>query len=132
MEGVRNRGGIVVLTGQKEVGTTTILRAFLHGADPKVLKTIRIDSPTVLYHDIVIVVAEALGLDVQTDDVDALLAQVGSALREEYQAGRNVALVIDDAQHMSLDMVVSLWRLVTLEAHLTVQLGLLSQRSSSL
>ena len=116
IEGIQTRSGIVIVTGQEGVGKTTILRACLHRADPNTLKMISVQLPTVSYPDLVAVVARALGLDVQTDDVEALLAQAHAALREEYQAGRNIALIIDEAQHMPLDTLASLSRLVTLEA----------------
>ncbi|MDH3605154.1 MAG: ATP-binding protein, partial [Candidatus Tectomicrobia bacterium] len=99
IDGVQSRSGIVVITGQQGVGKTTLLHAFLHRTDPKTLKTIRIEPPTVSYPDLLSIVAQALGLDAHTDDVEALLAQVHAALREQYQAGRNIALVIGEAQH---------------------------------
>jgi type II secretory pathway predicted ATPase ExeA len=115
LDGAQTRSGLVVITGQEGIGKTTLLRAFLHRADPKTLKTLCIPPPTVAYPDLVAVVARALGLEAPTDDLDALLAQLHAALRREYQAGRNMVLVIDEAQRMPLDTLASLSRLVTLE-----------------
>jgi len=115
LDGVQTRSGLVVITGREGIGKTTLLRAFLYRVDPKTLKTLCIQPPTVSSPDLVAVVARALGLDAQTDDVDALLAQLHAALRREYQAGRNRVLVIDEAQNIPLDTLASLSRLLTLE-----------------
>jgi type II secretory pathway predicted ATPase ExeA len=122
IDGVQTRSGLVVITGREGIGKTTLLRAFLHRADPKTLKTLCIRPPTVSDPDLVAVVARALGLEAPTDDIDALLAHLHAALKREYQAGRNVVLLIDEAQYLPLDTLASLSRLLTLE---TSQVNLL-------
>jgi general secretion pathway protein A len=98
--GIAARQGLVAITGAKGVGKTTLVRAYLARVAPPQL------TPIVLWHaprsfvEILALLAHRFAGPVATDDATALLAQTQQGLRHEAQQGRQVALIIDEAQHL--------------------------------
>src|SRR5713101_1791087 len=113
--GIEARQGFVALVGEVGLGKTTILRSYLEHVDPSYLKTIYIFNANVSFSDLLKTVCRECGLDVSTEDVFDTVNRLYQVLIEAYQQGRNVALIVDEAQHMPLETLEHLRMLSNLE-----------------
>jgi general secretion pathway protein A len=101
--GIEARQGFVAITGAKGVGKTTLVRSYLTRVAPPQLTTIVLWHARLCFLEILALMASRLGGPVATDDPAAMLAQTQQLLRQEFQQGRNVALIIDEAQHLPIE-----------------------------
>jgi general secretion pathway protein A len=130
MYGVESRQGFVVLTGEVGTGKTTVLRAYLAQMNPQQVRVIYLFDPNLSVRELLQRVLHELGRDVTGKrSVSWLMHWLHWTLIREYRAGRNVALIIDEAQHMSVEMLEQLRLLSNLETgeEKLVQLVLVGQ-----
>jgi general secretion pathway protein A len=106
--GIAARQGFVAITGAKGVGKTTLVRAYLARVAPPQLTTIVLWHAHLSFLEILALMARRFAGPVATDDTTALLAQMQQFLRHEAQQSRNVALIIDEAQHLPLETLEQL------------------------
>ena len=113
--GVKKRKGFVVILGEVGLGKTTILRSYLEGVSQQQLKTIYIFNANVSFKSLLKTIYQEMGLDVETDDIFEMVNDLHRVMIEEYRQGRNVVLVIDEAQNMPLETLENLRMLSNLE-----------------
>jgi general secretion pathway protein A len=113
--GIEDRKGVVAICGEVGLGKTTILRSYLEQVDPQALKTIHIINPNVSFPELLRAIYRAFGLVEHTEDLLAQLTYLHQLLIEEYHTGRNVVLLIDDAQHMPIETLANLRILSNME-----------------
>jgi len=113
--GIEERQGFVALIGEVGLGKTTILRSYLAHVDPGQLKTIYIFNSDLSFSDLLQTICRAFQLEATLDDVCDTINRLHQVLIEEYNQGRNVALLIDEAQHMPLETLEHLRLLSNLE-----------------
>jgi general secretion pathway protein A len=113
--GVEKKKGFVLIVGAVGVGKTTILRAYLENAEKTSLKIIYLFNSNVSYHNLLRFIFRELGLKPESDDVSEMVNQLHRALINEYKEGRNVLLLIDEAQNMPADTLENLRMLSNLE-----------------
>src|SRR5262245_2013314 len=106
--GIAARQGFVAITGDKGVGKTTLVHAYLARVAPPQLTTIVLWHAHLSFVELLAMMAHRFAGPVATDDAAALLAQMQQLLRHESQQGRNVALIIDEAQHLPLETLEQL------------------------
>ncbi len=109
-QGIAARQGLVVLTGAPGVGKTTLVHAYLASGAPH-LTTLVLWQAHHSFMDILALLARRLAVPVATDDLGALRAQIQQRLLDEAHLGRNVALIIDEAQHLPLETLEQVWEL---------------------
>ena len=109
-QGIAARQGLVVLTGAPGVGETTLVHAYLASGAPH-LTTLVLWQARHSFMDILALLARRLAVPVATDDLGALRAQIQQRLLDEAHLGRNVALIIDEAQHLPLETLEQVWEL---------------------
>jgi general secretion pathway protein A len=128
---IDTRQGVVAITGVSGVGKTTLVRAYLARIAPPSLTTIVLWQARLSFLEVLTVLARRFEEPVIPDAPEALRTQIQQRLKQEYHHGRNVALIIDDAQHLpraTLAQVVALTpRTPTGEP--LVQLALVGQRA---
>lgn len=97
--GVERRRGFVQIVGEVGTGKTTIVRAFLSALDRELYTTVVVLDPHMSFAELLHYMTRELG---ETTDAEgyALVSQVQGRLIEEYKAGRNVVLVVDEAHNM--------------------------------
>ena len=110
-QGIADRKGLVVLTGAPGVGKTTLVHAYLAGSAPPWLTTLVLWQARLSFMDILVLMVRRFEEPVTTDDLGALRTQMQQRLLHESHMGRNVALIIDDAQHLPLETLEQLWEL---------------------
>jgi general secretion pathway protein A len=114
--GIEERKGFIAITGEIGVGKTTILRAYLEGADPEKLKVVYIFNAALSFESLLKQIFNELGLAAeQGAGVPELVNQLHRFLIEEYKNDRNVALIIDEAQNMPIETLENLRMLSNLE-----------------
>jgi general secretion pathway protein A len=113
--GIDARQGFVAVTGEVGLGKTTIVRAYLERVDTRQLRTICIFNANITFPDLLQVIAQEFGLPCPADDPFSLVNQLHKVLINEYQQGRNVALLIDEAQNMPIETLEHLRMLSNLE-----------------
>jgi general secretion pathway protein A len=113
--GIEERQGFVALVGEVGLGKTTILRSYLERVDQAQLKTIYIFNSNVSFSDLLKTLCQEFGIEVMTEDVPDTVNRLHQVLIEEYKQGRNVALIVDEAQHMPIETLEHLRMLSNLE-----------------
>ena len=113
--GVEKKKGFVLIVGAIGVGKTTILRAYLENAEKTSLKIIYLFNSNVSYHNLLRFIFRELSIKPESDDVSEMVNQLHRVLINEYKEGRNVLLLIDEAQNMPADTLENLRMLSNLE-----------------
>lgn len=113
--GVEERQGFVALLGEMGLGKTTILRSYLERVDQSQLKPIHLLHPNLSFRELLYTLCQECGLEGTTETIAETITRLHHVLIEEYQQGRNVALLVDEAQHMPLETLEQLLLLSNLE-----------------
>jgi general secretion pathway protein A len=113
--GVEKKKGFVLIIGAVGVGKTTILRAYLEKAEKERLRVIYLFNSNISYSNLLKYIFRELNVVPDSDDVANMVTQLYHILINEYQEGRNVLLLIDEAQNMPLDTLENLRMLSNLE-----------------
>lgn len=113
--GVEERQGFVALLGEMGLGKTTILRSYLERVDQSQLKPIHLLHPNLSFRELLYTLCQECGLEGTTETIAETITRLHHVLIGEYQQGRNVALLVDEAQHMPLETLEQLLLLSNLE-----------------
>ncbi|WP_026841438.1 AAA family ATPase [Citrifermentans bremense] len=113
--GVEKRKGFILITGAVGVGKTTILRAYLENAEAQHLKTIYLFNANISYLNLLKYIFAELNMTPQSNEVSDLVNQLHQRLLYHYREGRNILLVIDEAQNMPVDTLENLRMLSNFE-----------------
>ena len=113
--GVEKKKGFVLIVGAVGVGKTTILRAYLEKTEKTRLRTIYLFNSNISYANLLRYIFRELGIAPESDVICDMINQLHQVLINEYQEGRNVLLLIDEAQNMPADTLENLRMLSNLE-----------------
>ena len=113
--GVEERQGFVALLGEMGLGKTTILRSYLERVDQSQLKPIHLIHPNLSFRELLHTLCQEYGLEGTTENIAETITRLHHVLIGEYQQGRNVALLVDEAQHMPRETLEQLLLLSNLE-----------------
>ena len=109
ISGVRERKGITVITGNVGVGKTTLINKLLQNMDEKV-KSAFIFFTKLNFRDLLKYILHELNVPAKGTDAFALLEKFYAYL-EERRSDEIVAVVIDEAQNLEMDVLKQLLRL---------------------
>jgi general secretion pathway protein A len=113
--GVQERKGFIVLVGEVGCGKTTLCRRFLNEIDPAHFDTALILNPRVTETQMLKAILTELGeTKLARSQVD-LVAQVNRVLLERIEKGRDIVLIIDEAQNLSFNVLEMVRLLSNLE-----------------
>ena len=113
--GVEERQGFVALLGEVGLGKTTILRSYLERVDQSQIKPIHLIHPNLSFRELLHTLCQECGLEGTTENIAETITRLHHVLIGEYQQGRNVALLVDEAQHMPIETLEQLLLLSNLE-----------------
>jgi general secretion pathway protein A len=113
--GVNERKGFVMLTGEVGTGKTTVLRAYLKQAEGSGIRPIYLFDPDISFGALLRMMLRELGALHSSTTSTSLLEQLQTVLIGEFRENRNVVLLIDEAQNMSIDTLEKLRMLSNLE-----------------
>jgi general secretion pathway protein A len=97
IDGLQAGQALVTLLGAPGLGKTFLLHAALAHSDLQHLKAIHIFYPKLSTPDILKIICWELGCDGITQDIEQLTASFAHALLAEHERGRQVVLIIDEA-----------------------------------
>jgi general secretion pathway protein A len=115
MYAIEKKKGFAAITGGVGVGKTTILRSYLDRMDHEHLRLIYIFNPNIPFKSLVAVILQELGSKPVTYDISDMVHQLHLVLIDEYSAGRDVIVIIDEAQNMPIETLENLRMLSNLE-----------------
>lgn len=114
MYGVRERKGIIVITGEVGTGKTTLCRFFLKKADPAI-KTALILNPSFSDIELLAAILADFGIRVRERSRFSLLHELNRFLIRKTFFGNNVVLIIDEAQGLEPAQLEQIRLLTNLE-----------------
>ncbi len=113
--GVQERKGFIALIGEVGCGKTTICRRFLNELDPARFDTALILNPRVTETQMLKAILTELGETKLARSQSDLVAQMNRVLLERINRGRDIVLIIDEAQNLSFDVLEQIRLLSNLE-----------------
>ncbi|MCF8055891.1 MAG: AAA family ATPase [Desulfocapsa sp.] len=114
--GIAGDGCFILLTGDVGTGKTTVCRCLLAQL-PSNTDVALILNPRLTVLELLETICDELGIPMEdeTTSVKAYIDKLNSYLLDAYAQGRNIALLIDEAQNLSLDLLEQLRLLTNLE-----------------
>jgi general secretion pathway protein A len=113
--GVTERKGFIVLIGEVGCGKTTLCRRFLNELDPARYDTALILNPRVTETQMLKAILTELGETKLARSQHDLVAQVNRVLLERIGRGRDIVLIVDEAQNLSFEVLEQIRLLSNLE-----------------
>jgi general secretion pathway protein A len=120
--GLAQKAGFIVLTGEVGCGKTTLCRAFLDEIEPTRVETALILNPRLTERELLAAILRELGelpeydtrAPLSLDNAD-LTGRLNSVLLRRIHAGKDIVLLIDEAQNLSFEVMEQLRLLSNLE-----------------
>lgn len=113
--GIAARKGFVVMTGEVGTGKTTLLRAVLDTFAKGRISTAFVFNPCLDVLDFFDFVLTDFGIPPKTRTKSAMLLQLNSWLIEKFRARQLCAIVVDEAQDLSWELLEEIRLLTNLE-----------------
>lgn len=116
--GFNDTGGFVLLTGEVGTGKTTVCRCLLEQL-PENTRTAFILNPALDARELLASICEELSLSYspKDDTIKSLFDRLRDHLISQHEAGENLVLIIDEAQHLRPDVLEQLRLLTNLETN---------------
>jgi general secretion pathway protein A len=112
--GIRERKGFIQLTGEVGAGKTTLCRALLEDLGPD-CRTALLLNPSLSKIQLLRSILKELGLGYRGNDRMRCLEVLNQFLLEEVSAGRDVVLIVDEAQDLTDELLEQIRLLSNLE-----------------
>jgi len=112
--GVRERKGFIMVTGEVGTGKTTLLHNLLANLDDDI-RSVFVFHTGIDFTDLLEMIHHELGVPVPTTTRAAMLQSLNRYLIDQLGDGKNVALIIDEAQNLSPEILENLRLLSNLE-----------------
>ncbi len=113
--GVEQRKGFIVVIGEVGCGKTTLCRRFLNELDESRFDTALIVNPRVNENQMLRAILIELGETEVADDPQDLVIQINRVLLSRIERGRDIVLIIDEAQNLSFEVLEQIRLLSNLE-----------------
>src|SRR5688572_21754337 len=113
--GVHERKGFIVLVGEVGCGKTTLCRRFLNELDPGRFDTALILNPRVTETQMLKAILTELGETKLARSQNDLVAQMNRVLLDRIEKGRDIVLIIDEAQNLKFEVLEQIRLLSNLE-----------------
>lgn len=113
--GVQEKKGFIVLVGEVGCGKTTLCRRFLNEINHDHFDTALILNPRVSETEMLKAILTELGESTTASSQPDLVAHVNRVLLERIDRGRDIVLIIDEAQNLSFEVLEQIRLLSNLE-----------------
>ncbi|MXP42403.1 AAA family ATPase [Altererythrobacter soli] len=127
--GLAQGEGFIVITGEVGAGKSTLVAHLMSTIDPERLTVGQIVTSKLDEEEIIHVVAQSFGLDIDGHDKASALGAIEGFLHEEARAGRRCLLVVDESQNLTVPALEELRMLSNFQlgSHPLLQTLLLGQ-----
>ena len=122
--GIRERRGFISITGEVGTGKTTLIYTLLNNLNEKV-KTVFIYHTNTTFEELLKNILLELGVEIEGQDKLSLLRKLNTYLIAQLDQHATVAVIIDESQNLSKDVLEELRMLSNLETCKTKLLQLL-------
>jgi general secretion pathway protein A len=112
LEGVRERKGITLITGEPGTGKTTLIYALLKDLSEKI-KTALVTHTTIEFPDLLKEILQDLGVHSRGNSLPELHSLFGQCLQERLAQDETVAIIVDEAQNLGVEVIRDLLGLST-------------------
>jgi general secretion pathway protein A len=106
--GLEQGEGFIVITGEVGAGKSTLVAHMMGTIDPQQLTVAQIVTSKLDEEEIVHVVAQSFGLEVDGHDKASALGAIEGFLHDEARAGRRCLLIVDESQNLSVEALEEL------------------------
>ena len=113
--GIKSRKGFIAILGEVGTGKTTIVRTYLNSINRGTIKLIYLFNPNLTFNALLRDLLAEFDVKPVSDESNKMIAQLHRCLIDQYRKGRNVTLIIDEAQNTPLPTLESLRMLSNLE-----------------
>jgi general secretion pathway protein A len=113
--GIQTRKGFVLLTGEVGTGKTTVLNKLLEWCRQEQISTAFMFNPRLSQMEFFDFMMADFGVACDTTKKSRVLIKLNHWLLEQYQRGNRVALIVDEAQNLSFEMLEEIRLLSNLE-----------------
>jgi len=113
--GVEHRKGFVLLTGEVGTGKTTLLNKLLEGLRQSRVATAFIFNPRLSANQFLQFTMGDFGIACESRMKSQILLHLNQWLLEKYRNGETAALIVDEAQNLSLEVLEEIRLLTNLE-----------------
>src|SRR5580700_6277692 len=113
--GIDGRKGFVLLTGEVGTGKTTLVNKVLEGLRHKQIATAFIFNPRLSVSQFLNYMMADFGLPCESRSKGVILRHLNNWLLDRYRAGETAALIVDEAQNLSDDLLEEIRLLTNLE-----------------
>ena len=127
--GMNQGEGFIVITGEVGAGKSTLVAHLMGRIDPQALTVAQVVTTALDGEELIHVIAQAFGLEVEGRDKASALGAIESFLQDEARAGRRCLLVVDECQNLDFTALEELRMLSNFQlgAHPLLQSLLLGQ-----
>ncbi len=105
--GIEERVGFVSIVGEVGTGKTTIVRSFLHKTDRNKILPIFIFNSRITFSELMETLLHELGIDPEIipgrHKVSKMVRMAYRAMLEKASQGKNLVLIVDEAQNMPIE-----------------------------
>ena len=113
--GIDSHAGFIAMTGEVGTGKTTVLRTLLSQLDPEKYRSALIFNPCRSGEQLMASICREFGVILDEDNSLEYLDTLNLFLLDQYEAGRTVVLVIDEAQNLTPDVLEQVRMISNLE-----------------
>ncbi len=113
--GIQTRKGFILLTGEVGTGKTTLLNKLLEWLRTQRVSTAFIFNPSLNVREFFEFMLADFGIDGGAGDKGQMLMRLNHWLLERYRMGETAALIVDEAQNLSTEMLEEIRLLTNLE-----------------
>lgn len=106
--GLAQGEGFIVITGEVGAGKSTLVAHLMGTVDPQRLTVAQIVTSKLDDEEIIHVVAQSFGLDIEGHDKASALGAIEGLLHEEARAGKRCLLIVDESQNLSVEALEEL------------------------
>ena len=106
--GMAQGEGFIVITGEIGSGKSTLVAHLMKKIDPAQMTVGQVVTSNLDGEELVHVVAQSFGLDIEGHDKASALGAIEDFLHEEARAGRRCLLVVDESQNLSIEALEEL------------------------